>query len=334
MNCSETIATMEWKRLLNEGDTMFAQLGITPIRIDLPFRLDHVYCFLAEGEDGWLLIDTGLNDEKTRARWEEIIAGKSLSTIVITHYHPDHIGYAGGLQAKTGASVAMTKIDEDAAKKVISTEFLNMLRTHYEKANIPKQLAKEMLDVSTEFKRAVFPLPNVTHYLRAGAKIKIGRYEYEILHAPGHSDGMVCFYNQERRVLLSADHILGEITPNITYWFFGDENPLRSYLHSLEEVKKLEIDLVIPSHGEPFQNAAKRIEEMIRHHDERLEETLRILKTHDTVYDICQQLFSKRLNVHDFRFAIGETIAHLEYLRAEGACVREEEKGKWIYRRR
>ncbi|HET7615983.1 MAG TPA: MBL fold metallo-hydrolase, partial [Bacillales bacterium] len=74
---------------------MFQELRIQPIRIDLPFRLDHVNCFLAEGEDGWKLLDTGLHDERTMAVWNEILEGKELSDLLISHYHPDHFGCAG-----------------------------------------------------------------------------------------------------------------------------------------------------------------------------------------------------------------------------------------------
>src|SRR5699024_1925065 len=95
---------------------------------------------------------------------------------------------------------------------------------------------------------------------------------------PGHADGMVTFYNKEKNVLLSTDHILPKITPNISYWFHGNPDPLASYLHSLDEIKKLDADFVIPSHGKPFHGANERIEEIKSHHEDRLTETLEAIR--------------------------------------------------------
>src|SRR5699024_8303190 len=107
------------------------------------------------------------------------------------------------------------------------------------------------------------------------------------------------------------------------YWFVGDLNPLKSYLDSLEKVKQLQVSYVIPSHGEPFYHANERIDEIIIHHDERLEFIVDQLSHKMTAFEMCQKLFPKQLTVHDMRFAIGETLAHLEYLRFLGKCERE-----------
>ncbi len=313
---------------------MLEQLGLTSIRIELPFRLNHVNCFMAKGEHGWTIIDAGLNNRSTRAQWEKHIVGKEITDLVITHYHPDHFGYAGGLQQKTGARVSMTKIDEEAGLKAWSDEFLELISTNYKKAGIPTDLAAEMVANTTEFKQLVSPLPQVDHYIVEGEMISIGGHEYEVLSAPGHSDGMVCFYNKEKNVLLAADHILPRISPNISYWFHGDENPLASYLSSLKRMEKLEIDLVIPSHGKPFYGANERINEIIKHHDQRLDETLEAIRTDSTVNDVCGRIFHPHLTVHETRFAIGETLAHLEYLRHADQCERVEVDEQWVYRRK
>ena len=82
---------------------MLEEYGIQLVKIDLPFRLNHVNCFLAEGENGFQVIDTGLHNKSTAERWEKELDGKTVTNIIITHYHPDHFGYAGGLQKKTAA---------------------------------------------------------------------------------------------------------------------------------------------------------------------------------------------------------------------------------------
>jgi glyoxylase-like metal-dependent hydrolase (beta-lactamase superfamily II) len=315
------------------GVFLLEHLGLQLIRIDLPFRLDHVNCFLAEGENGWTLIDTGLHDEPTINRWKEELEGKEVTDILITHYHPDHFGYAGGLQRKLNARVSMSKIDTRSGLSSWQEPFLNKLMDHYMLAGIPKTIAEGMTENTRSFVPRVTPYPNVDHYFEEGEKIQLGKYEYEVIFTPGHSDGLVCFYNKDQSTLLSTDHILPKITPNISYWFHGDDNPLQTYMASLNKMKKLDADFVIPSHGQPFYDANERIEQILQHHEERLDYLLGIIKkeTRLSVFEASEKLFNKKLNIHETRFAVGETLAHLEYLRKEGQCTRELEDGEYSY---
>lgn len=312
---------------------MFEELGITPLRVELPFRLNHVNCFMAESEKGWTIIDTGLNNAYTAKLWKEHLQDKKVTDIFITHYHPDHIGYAGTLQQKTNAAVSMSKIDADGVTNAWSQNFLDELHSHYKASGIPLEIANQMKENTESFKPLLQPLPRVDHYFVEGEKVNIGHYEYEVIFTPGHAEGMVCFYNAEKNVLLSADHILPRITPNISYWYHGDPNPLKSYLASITRMKKLDADLVIPSHGKPFHGANNRIDEIIQHHDERLQATMDAVRSGASVYDVFKRLFQWELTTHEIRFAVGETLAHLEYLRLDGKCDRELQGEKWVYRK-
>ncbi|AOV07551.1 MBL fold metallo-hydrolase [Sporosarcina ureilytica] len=313
---------------------MLEKLGVIPIQVDLPFRLNHVNCFMAEGENGWTIIDAGLNNKETSRLWEEIIRDKHITDLYITHYHPDHYGHAGALQKKTGARVSMSKIDAENGRKAWTDEFINKIVGWYVASGISLKTAQQMVQNTADFKPLVTPAPTINHHIVEGEKVPFGNYEYEVIVTPGHADGMVCFYNAENQVLFSADHILPRITPNISYWFHGDSNPLKSYLASLEKVKQLNARFVIPSHGKPFYDANKRIEEIEKHHDDRLNETLAALSEKSTVNEIYKRLFQWELTIHETRFAIGETLAHLEYLRSTGDCTRELHDNKWIYMKR
>lgn len=310
---------------------MLEEYGLKLVRLDLPFRLDHVNCFIAEGENGWKVIDAGLHNSKTIKRWDEELKGKTVTDILVTHYHPDHLGYVGGLQEKLNAAVSMPEIDHKAALEAWDEPFLNKLSDNYVLSGIPESIANEMLRNTKEFVPSITPYPRVDHYFQEGGKIQIGRFEYEVIFTPGHSDGLVTFYNKEKNMLLSTDHILPKITPNISYWFHGDSNPLRTYLQSLEKIRKLDADFVVPSHGRPFHGANDRIDEIKEHHHERLEQTMDAIKGGKTVYDACQTLFKRTLTIHETRFAIGETIAHLEYLREKNECTREIVDGRYWY---
>lgn len=313
---------------------MFEKLAVQPLRVELPFRLNHVQCFVGFGDDGVKIMDAGLHNDTAEQLWRPIIEKHKVSDIIVTHYHPDHYGYAGKLQELTGAAVHMTEIDEQAANRSWAKAHMGNLLKNYKRCAIPDALAEEMQQNTVDFIPLVTPAPTIGRHLKEGEKISFGKYEYEIIFTPGHSDGLITLYNQEESILFSTDHILPKITPNISYWFHGDPNPLQTYFTSLEKIRKRDVEHVIPSHGKPFTNANKRIAEIISHHNERLDTLLSILKEPNAIYPICMQLFGKQLTVHEMRFAIGETIAHLEYLVYQGECEKVLEAEKWIYERK
>ncbi|MBU9672464.1 MBL fold metallo-hydrolase [Planococcus sp. CP5-4] len=308
------------------------ELGLKLVRHPLPFRLNHVNCFMAKAEGGWTIVDTGLNNDVSRELWKREIGDDKVEQILLTHYHPDHFGYAGGLQQKTGARLSMSKIDADTGMKSWNEAFLDALPGYYRAAGIPQKAAEEMASNTKAFQPLISPLPVVDHYFEEGEKVRIGCLEYEVLFVPGHSDGMVCFYQREHNTLLAADHILPRITPNISYWFHGDPNPLLTYMNSLEKIRELDVEWVIPSHGGAFRGANKRIDELLAHHEERLDATWRMLEQPLTIFEVRERLFNRPLTVHEMRFAVGETLAHLEYLRAAGRCERVMEAERWMYK--
>src|SRR5690625_319097 len=147
---------------------LLKDLGIQCIKLDLPFRLNHVNCFLAEGENGWKVIDTGLHQKDTVNRWENELMGKTVTDIIITHYHPDHFGYAGGLQKQTGARVSMTEMDANAAEQAWQQDFIDQFYQYYEWAGIPEGLTEQIIHNTRAFIPVVTPYPEVHHYLEEG----------------------------------------------------------------------------------------------------------------------------------------------------------------------
>jgi glyoxylase-like metal-dependent hydrolase (beta-lactamase superfamily II) len=308
------------------------EIGVTRVTIPLPFRLNHVNCFFAQGEKGWTIIDAGLNIDVSRDSWQPIIEKHDVKDIIITHYHPDHFGYAGTLQTLTDAEVWMTKTDAAAGLTVWEPQSAMLADEYYDTCGLPgKILSRALTTDEKSFNAKVKPYPEVNHYLEEGMVIQFGKLQYEVIFTPGHSDGLITLFNKEHSILFSTDHILPRISPNISYWFRGDPNPLESFFHSLEKMKVLNADYVIPSHGHPFRNANKRIEELLHHHQERLAQTYEAIKHPANIYEVNSHLF-KNLNTHETRFAIGETIAHLEYLLHNNQCQKSLINGTWYYR--
>jgi glyoxylase-like metal-dependent hydrolase (beta-lactamase superfamily II) len=306
------------------------EIGVTQVTIPLPFRLNHVNCFLAEGERGWTIIDAGLNNEVSRDIWGPIIEKHDIKDIIITHYHPDHFGYAGTLQKLTNAEVWMTEIEAESGLSYWEPDSIVFVNENYDTCGLPDNLSQVLTTDERSFNPQVKPYPTVQQYMDEGRTIVFGNHEYEVIFTPGHSDGLITLFNKEKSILFSTDHILPRISPNISYWFRGNRNPLLAFFTSLEKIKLLDVDFVIPSHGKPFRNANQRIEELLAHHHERLEQTYSYIKQPATIYEVNTKLF-KNLNIHETRFAVGETLAHLEYLYLNNQCKKYLEDGTWYY---
>ncbi|MFF5994085.1 MBL fold metallo-hydrolase [Lysinibacillus sp. KU-BSD001] len=311
---------------------MLQELGVQQVTIPLPYRLNHVNGFIAEGANGWTIIDAGLNTEQTAKLWAPIIEAREIGDMLITHHHPDHFGYAGTLQQLTNASVWMTEIEAQQGLSFWQPAFTERMKQTSYTFGFHDATFSDTFTVEGE--SFVQPYPVVNQYLEEGQVIPFGKYEYEVLITPGHSDGLITLFNEEQSILFSTDHILPHISPNISYWFEGEENPLGSYFASLEKIRALDVDRIIPSHGQPFRRGNERIEQLIAHHKERLAQTYEVIQHPVSIFEANAQLFSQVLTAHEYRFAIGETIAHLEYLYHQKQCQKSCEKGVWYYQAR
>lgn len=315
------------------------QYGLYQVTIPLPFRLNHVHGYLAHDEDGWTVIDPGLNREETRQAWAKafadhgIVPERDVHRIIVTHYHPDHFGFAGSMQQWTKAPIYMSEIGQKIGMSAWTEERFTYNRTFYEQAGLPEELRQHLKENDTAFYHLVRPLPATMKPLVDGHTYRIGKLEYEAIHTPGHAEGHICFYNGEHGVLIAGDHILKKITPNISYHGYGDPNPLATYLQSLQQISSRNISLALPGHGPVFTDAKERIAEITRHHEERLAFILERISGVMTAYEISCALFDRELSVHEQRFAIGETIAHLRYLQETGNITVYDEHGMNMYQK-
>jgi len=298
-----------------------AQLTETVYRIGIPvpFPMKYVYCYLLQNGSGYTLVDTGLNYKKARAAWEEVfeelsIRTDEIHTIIVTHFHPDHSGLAGYMQEKTGADVWMSDTDRKMFElafmknKVQAIDVEKLLAEH----GTPADLIQAILENLDNITERVQPYARVQSIIQREWNLD-GR-TWKIYETPGHSQGHLCFFQEDERVLLSADMILDKITPNISLWPGGSTHPLEDYLHSLNRLKELSAAQVWPGHGEIIHAADRRINELIDHHEQRLDK-IEAMSTRKTGFEIADEFFAeKELTSHQWRFAIAETLAHLEYL--------------------
>jgi glyoxylase-like metal-dependent hydrolase (beta-lactamase superfamily II) len=179
------------------------------------------------------------------------------------------------------------------------------------------------------------PPPECVVTLEDGAEISIGKRVYQAVWTPGHSERHLCLLRDDM-LFIAGDHVLPGITPNIGWYPHGRPNPLRDYFWGLERVRDLPARLVLPGHRRPFVGLAERVDELRLHHQERSRQIHALLTEAlpggRNAADVAARLFGERLRTSDdMRFALAESIAHLEFLRAEGRVVRDEQDGRIHY---
>jgi glyoxylase-like metal-dependent hydrolase (beta-lactamase superfamily II) len=302
--------------------------GFYRIPIPVPFPMKFVYCYLLQDEENWTIIDTGLNYPDARLAWGNVFSllnfhPSKIKKIIVTHFHPDHFGLAGWLQEQTGAQVYMSDTDIQMAHRVWFPGSLQADRIGklYLQHGMPIELVNEVVREMEKLGRSILPLPELTPLKLS--EIWMGGRTWEVVHTPGHSDGQVCFYQPEMKWLLAADHILDRITPNISLWPECRPNPLLDYIHSLKRVAAMDVSQILPGHGEIITDVGERVQEILRHHEERLDYVFSLIRSGRTAYEVAVGLFGhKNLNPHQWRFAMSEILAHLEFLRLEGKLLK------------
>ena len=167
--------------------------------------------------------------------------------------------------------------------------------------------------------RSGLRLPEEILPLRSGESIPLGSGAARVIHSPGHADHQFVLHVEARGILFAADHLLLEITPNVGLWPESEPHPLARYLKSLDELRGLNTNLVLPGHGPVFHDLDGRIDEIVAHHAERLDVMRAVLGgAPKTPYEVSRVVFRGAITVRQRCFALAETLAHLDHLALEG----------------
>jgi glyoxylase-like metal-dependent hydrolase (beta-lactamase superfamily II) len=315
--------------------------NIYRLEIPLPKNpLRVVNSYVIKGEGRFLIIDTGQNREECidamRSGLAELRVDLERTDFFITHLHADHLGLVANLAtAKSKVYLGEVDIEINLYETSRTLEYWQRWDNLYLAHGFPKdELARA---AKTHPARRFGLLEKVAFsVVKEGDLIEIGDYTFRCIETPGHSPGHVCLYEADNKVLVSGDHILNDITPNITVWL-DMENSLRRYLESLDKVYGLDVSIVLPGHRRPFTNHRVRIRELRYHHQARLAEAMAALQHGpQTAYQVAPHV-SWDISFESWDlfppmqkwFAMGETIAHLKYLNATGRA-QEIEKGEHI----
>ena len=305
--------------------------GILLVRLPLPFALNHINVYLVDEGDGWTLVDCGLDTPASRESWEAVLAhrlarGRAVRRIVVTHHHPDHVGLAGWLAARFGVPLAMTAGELSVAgryadpKRDVVAERTAFWHEH----GLPGELVATLLERMPRYSRQVHALPASVDLIDTGADLALGGRRWKPVVGRGHSPEHLSLIDETGSVLIGGDQVLPKITPNIGVWPGGDQDPLHSYLASLEAFTALGEDpLLLPSHRQPLYGVSARVDEIRQHHEERLRAVADACDRPVTCHEVLPALFGRPLRDEELGFGLGEGVAHLNYLAREGVLRAE-----------
>ena len=310
------------------GSVMEIAPGILWLRLALPYRLDHVNVYLIEDGAGWAVLDTGLDDAATRAAWETLLAGalrgRPLTRVLVTHYHPDHIGLAGWLCERFGLPLLMSQTEYLVSLSIhLEPGALNAepYRSFYRSHGLDSETTERLLTSGHRYLRMISGLPRTFRRLIAGELLRIGGRTFEVLSGGGHAPEQVMLFCPAENLLLCADQVLARISPNISVQAMDPEgDPLGIYLRSLASLKRdlPEDVLVLPGHNLPFVGLGTRIDELCAHHEARcvaIETACRSAPC--TAADLVPVVFRRVIDdPHQMGFAFSEGLAHVNYLLA------------------
>lgn len=323
--------------------------NVYEFQVPIPFKLRDINLYLVKDDSGCLLIDTGTNTPRTaetlQASLTELgVTFADLRYVVITHFHSDHAGLAGLIQQHSEAQVLM---HADGAR------FLGLWNDQedegpvdmapdafFRQHGLPESSLQVFRSMRQRFRTLTLPF-KVTRTVSDDEVIQVGGRSWHMVFTPGHAVGHICVYCPDMSLAFTGDHLLQRITPNISIQSDRHPldlperyNPLRDYFLSLEKTRALGFTLGLPSHGPLITDPQGRTEELLAHHDERLQTMLDALSNGpQTAFAVARHSFPRRHEPFDHWLMLGETLAHLELLEMRQHVERVRENGHILFRR-
>jgi glyoxylase-like metal-dependent hydrolase (beta-lactamase superfamily II) len=307
--------------------------GLTSVPVPLPNNsLRYVFVYVFESNRGAYLVDAGWNTDEAYAALEAGLATAGYAVgdvrgLLVTHIHPDHYGLAGRVREASGAWIALHPADARLIQDryVEPTDLLDRVGAMLRRVGAPAQEVAALASAAMPVRPLVDPvLPDVL--LDDGERPDVPGWDLCAIWTPGHTPGHLCFWESAHALMLTGDHVLPRITPNISLHPQAGDDPLGDYLRALDKLEVYEPREVLPAHEHRFVGLQSRLAELRRHHEERFREVLVSVRAgHTTAWAIASRMVWSRPwdQIEGFmrRAAVGEALAHLRALERQGALA-------------
>ncbi len=322
------------------GDINPVADGVDWLRMPLPFSLSHINLWILRDGDGIAIVDTGIDSGKSQDVWRTAIADRTVTRVLVTHLHPDHVGCAGWLCDEHDVELWMTREEYLLCRILVADTGRDAPDAgvkFYIAAGYPKEAVQRYQEMFGMFGKFVAPLPESYRRLCDRDTVTIDGSDWEVIVGRGHSPEHACLFNTEKNVLIAGDQLLPRISSNVSVHPTEPyANPLKEWLDSLLAMKdRLPEDvLVLPAHGSPFRGAHGRLDALVAEHMAGLEKLLEECREPKRAIDVFPALFRARISESNLGMATGESIAHLNYLLADGSITAEinNEGVRWYQR--
>ena len=314
--------------------------GLHQLKVPVPNNpIGYTLPYLFEVPGGAAIVDPGWDAPESIESLQGQLAELGLSfadirQVIVTHIHPDHYGMAKRVKEASGCEVLVHEKD---------IEFLRWRQRDFQTLDINGWFAQHgMPDTSLPAsvggrmgRWAETSEPDRT--MSDGERLKVGDFELEVMWTPGHSPGHACFYEEKLELLLTGDHVLPTISPNVGQWPGTDTNPLGDYLASLGRLRGLSVKRVLPAHEYDFEDLDARLDGLLEHHEARLQEVIDAMEEGaNSGFEIARGIKWSIGHFDGFdamtrRAAMTETMAHLEHLLRAGRIERQEAPGRTYF---
>lgn len=341
-------------RTMSKADITSWDGNILQVSVPMDSPLRQVNSYILPDEDGRVtIIDPGPRSPEIEKCWHGVLqelglSWKDVRDVVVTHHHPDHYGMSGWLQSQSDCKVWMTErahaeanrmwgevgqgadaangADADAGRGK-EAHINEILPVYFSRHGMTDQWVNGIKAHLESFNSQVEPQP-VVSYLDTAETFNMGGREWQLIVTGGHAPGHVSFYHAGSGHMICGDAVLPQISPNVSLLPGSDPQPLQTFLHGLRELGSYPVSMAFPGHREPFAGFAHRTDSLLAHHEGRLDTTEALLAGGPlSGFAVCEILFRRRVTtVHQMRFAMSETLAHLvELVRQERATIIEDE---------